>query len=150
MRVYGIWLQANWQTDKHTHVSCNAVPLMWGSLGLAPTKKTDMGLAAYYSSINISIEREHRLRPVHHLMKLLSFSMVTATCYIVSGALGGSGVVVGIQGVKASDNSVSALLLLWDVSWHTSCIWHCPVHWSSREALLKFFGMRVKWKPSTE
>ena len=28
-----------------------------------------------------------------------------------SGALGGSGVVVGIQGVKASDNSVSALLL---------------------------------------
>ena len=30
--VYGIWPQAN----KHTHTFCNTVPLVWGSLRLAP------------------------------------------------------------------------------------------------------------------
>ena len=70
--------------------------------------------------------------------------MVTATCYIVSGALGGSGVVVGIQGVKASDNSVSALLCEMSVDTCHAFDINCPVHWSSREALLKSFGMRVK------
>ena len=31
-KIYGIWPQAN----RHTHASCNAVPLVWGSLRLAP------------------------------------------------------------------------------------------------------------------
>ena len=112
-----VWyVVASKPTDRHTDASCNAVPLVWGSLRLAPTKRTYMGLAVYCSSISISIEREHRLRPLHHLMRLFNlpnhiFHGYTAACYIVSGALGGSGVVVGIQGVKASDNSVSALLL---------------------------------------
>ena len=109
-------MAASKPTDRHTDASCNAVPLVWGSLRLTPTKRTYMGLAAYCSSISTSIEREHRLRPLHHLMRLFNLPNhilhgYTATCYIVSGALGGSGVVVGIQGVKASDNSVSALLL---------------------------------------
>ena len=31
-KIYSIWPQ----TNKHTHASCNAVPLVWGSLRLAP------------------------------------------------------------------------------------------------------------------
>ena len=31
-KIYGIWMQA----DRHTHTSCNAIPLVWGSLRLAP------------------------------------------------------------------------------------------------------------------
>ena len=34
---FGIWLHANRHTC--THASCNAVPLVWGSLRLAPTNK---------------------------------------------------------------------------------------------------------------
>ena len=44
-KIYGIWLQA----DRHTHASCNAVPLVWGSLRLAPITKP----VQCYSASNI-------------------------------------------------------------------------------------------------
>ena len=35
LQIYGIWRQANWQTnDRHTHGSCNTGLLVWGLLRL--------------------------------------------------------------------------------------------------------------------
>jgi len=39
IKSFGIWPHADRQTDRHTHASCNAVTLVWGSLRLAPTNR---------------------------------------------------------------------------------------------------------------
>ena len=36
IEIFGIWPHVRTQTYIHTHMSCNAVPLVWGSLSLAP------------------------------------------------------------------------------------------------------------------
>ena len=44
IKIFSIWPHANRQTDRHTHMSCNAVMLVWGSLRLAPMKNPPLVL----------------------------------------------------------------------------------------------------------
>ena len=36
IKIFGIWPHVRTYADRHTHASCNAVTLVWGSLRLAP------------------------------------------------------------------------------------------------------------------
>jgi len=72
--VRSIWYMASrMQTDIHTHASCNAVMLVWGSLRLAPMNVYLVGMSHHLIDIDLleaCRDEFHRRLKVYHAWKM--------------------------------------------------------------------------------
>ena len=134
------------QMDRHTHASCNAVPLVWGSLRLVPINTAD-----HRSLATSKLTAENHTQLIYNIWTRLSFLPPHAISLVSQARpnqlqYGSLSVCDHTQGRKKSCHSVVLKLIHTGVGW----VWLVRLHCENYGVSKQFLSWKHIWKLSIE